>query len=83
MGNLSWEQLWPSHCKSCHAYGEYQLYNSDADADCIYETCPDCIGKRKCPRCGLPNSVSRIESSCPCCGWQRGDGGPEGMLTTH
>ena len=81
MGERSWEQLWPSHCRNCHGYGEYRLDHRDPNTAPIYKTCASCIGKRKCPRCGMPNGVSDIQSSCPCCGWRRGDRHPDGMLT--
>jgi hypothetical protein len=84
----AWIAAWPNHCKRCGGWGGFaSTYDPSPSGVTLghgvmhdFDTCPDCIDKGLCPRCGKeltigPNvrahpGLESITTLCPACRWQ-------------
>lgn len=62
-------QKWPKACTSCYATGGHS-FGGSYDEPPDYDTCPACIDKGLCPRCGAAFPEENEDCDvCPTCGW--------------
>lgn len=78
----AWTDHWPDYCKRCGGWGGFAS-TSDHGTIVEFDTCPDCIDKGLCPRCGQeliigPDvrahpGLESITTLCPACRWRDDD----------
>ena len=77
-----WVEKWPDYCQHCQASGEItyeENYGIPGPTETLTDTCPKCLDKNKCPRCGEEFSDEALLLSnhshlvCQECEWSTAD----------
>lgn len=81
-----YRRQWPNYCIECDGWGFikacYVKSHSDnpitSSVKVVQVTCPECLIKDLCPRCGQ-DSLSNDTDYCGACGWDE----DEGLMSYH